>query len=100
MQGKLGLGRNCLNFDLGSACLGFLQGAIMASALIERGDIEHALIVDGEDCREIIESTIDRMLDESTDELVIKHYDQCGKFPLECPNKCEIGSVEQRWWSI
>ena len=42
-QGKLGLGRNCMNFDVGSACLGFLSGANIASAMIERGDIEHAL---------------------------------------------------------
>jgi 3-oxoacyl-[acyl-carrier-protein] synthase-3 len=77
VQGKLGLGRNCLNFDVGSACLGFLQGAIMASALIERGDIEHALIVDGEDCREIIESTIERMLDDRTDEESFREQFAC-----------------------
>jgi len=61
VQGKLGLGRNCMNFDVGSACLGFLNGASIASAMIERGDIEHALIVDGEDCRQIVEATIARL---------------------------------------
>ena len=49
VQGKIGLGRDCINFDVGSACLGFLQGAALAAALIERGEIEHALIVAGED---------------------------------------------------
>lgn len=58
VQGKIGLGRDCINFDVGSACLGFLQGAALAAALIERGEIEHALIVAGEDGRPIVENTI------------------------------------------
>ncbi len=31
----------------------------------------------------------------STYEVVCKHYDQCTKFPLPCPNKCEVESVER-----
>ncbi len=31
----------------------------------------------------------------STYDVVCKHYDQCTKFPLPCPNKCEVESVER-----
>ncbi len=31
----------------------------------------------------------------STYEVVCKHHDQCTKFPLPCPNKCEVESVER-----
>ena len=77
VQGKLGLGRNCMNFDVGSACLGFLNGANIASALIERGDIEHALIVDGEDCRQIVEATIARLQRSDTDEATFREQFAC-----------------------
>lgn len=58
VQGKIGLGRECINFDIGSACLGFLQGASVAASMIDRGEINHALIVDGENSRLIVENTI------------------------------------------
>ena len=77
VQGKLGLGRNCMNFDVGSACLGFLNGASIASAMIERGDIEHALIVDGEDCRQIVEATIARLQRSDTDEATFREQFAC-----------------------
>lgn len=63
VQGKIGLGRECINFDIGSACLGFLQGASVAASMIDRGEIEHALIVDGEDSRLLIENTINNLQD-------------------------------------
>lgn len=77
VQGKLGLGRDCMNFDVGSACLGFLSGANIASAMIERGDIEHALIVDGEDCRQIVEATIARLQCFDIDEATFREQFAC-----------------------
>ncbi len=77
VQGKLGLGRNCMNFDVGSACLGFLYGANIASAMIERGDIEHALIVDGEDCRQIVEATVARLQRPDIDEDTFREQFAC-----------------------
>jgi hypothetical protein len=38
----------CQNFDVGNACLAFLNGMDIAARMIERGDIDYALIVDGE----------------------------------------------------
>ncbi|MDQ3228186.1 MAG: 3-oxoacyl-ACP synthase III, partial [Pseudomonadota bacterium] len=46
--GNLGLGEHCQNFDVANACLAFLSGMDIASRMIERGEIEYALIVDGE----------------------------------------------------
>jgi 3-oxoacyl-[acyl-carrier-protein] synthase III len=77
VQGKLGLGRDCMNFDVGSACLGFLTGANLAAALIERGDIEHALIVDGEDCRQIVEATVARLQRPDIDEATFREQFAC-----------------------
>ena len=62
VHGNLGLSENCLNFDVGNACLAFLNGMDIASRMIERAEIEYALIVDGESSRPITEATIKRML--------------------------------------
>ncbi|MDH3306996.1 MAG: 3-oxoacyl-ACP synthase III [Acidimicrobiia bacterium] len=61
VHGKLGLSRTCLNFDLGNACLGFLNGMAVVGAMIERGEITHGLVVDGEGSRFAIEQTIARL---------------------------------------
>ena len=63
VHGNLGLSENCLNFDVGNACLAFLNGMDIASRMIERAEIEYALIVDGESSRPITEATVERLLD-------------------------------------
>jgi 3-oxoacyl-[acyl-carrier-protein] synthase-3 len=63
VHGNLGLAENCLNFDVGNACLAFLNGMDIASRMIERAEIEYALIVDGESSRPITEATVKRMLE-------------------------------------
>ena len=62
IHGNLQLADHCQNFDVGNACLAFLNGMDIAARMIERGDIEYALIVDGENSRMITERTIERML--------------------------------------
>jgi len=62
VHGNLGLSDHCLNFDVGNACLAFLNGMDIAARMIERAEIEYALIVDGESSRPITEATIERML--------------------------------------
>lgn len=59
----LGLPSSCMNFDIGNACLGFLNGMHLAGAMLEAGQIDYALVVDGEGTREIYENTIARLLD-------------------------------------
>lgn len=57
----IGLPSSCQNFDVTNACLGFVNGMQLASALIDTGQIEYALIVNGEDAQTIHERTIGRL---------------------------------------
>ncbi|MGE0791757.1 MAG: 3-oxoacyl-ACP synthase III [Sandaracinaceae bacterium] len=59
---QLGLPSDCLNFDLSNACLGFLNGMALASRMLERGDVEYALVVDGESARYVVEKTLERLM--------------------------------------
>ncbi len=69
VHNNLGLADHCVNFDVGNACLAFMNGMDIAARMIERGDIQHALIVDGETSGPITEATIERMLsDEFTED--------------------------------
>lgn len=68
VHGNLGLSENCLNFDVGNACLAFLNGMDIASRMIERAEIEYALIVDGESSRPITEATVKRLLEPDVSE--------------------------------
>lgn len=63
---RLGLGSQCINYDISNACLGFINGIHMAGTFIETGQIDYALIVDGEGTREIQQNTINRLLDENS----------------------------------
>ncbi len=58
---QLGLSTACLNFDLSNACLGFVNGMQLASMMIDSGQIEYALIVDGEGSRRTQQATIARL---------------------------------------
>lgn len=54
----LGLPSTCLNFDLVNACLGFMNAMHLAGTMIDAGQIDYAVIVDGEGTREIYDNTI------------------------------------------
>lgn len=61
VSGNLGLADTCQNFDLANACLAFINGMDIASRMIERGEIEYALVVDGETASLAYEKTLERM---------------------------------------
>lgn len=61
VHGNLGLPSHCINFDLGNACLAFMNGMDVAGNMIERGQIDFALLVDGESARFVQEATIARL---------------------------------------
>ena len=63
---QLGLSSSCLNFDLANACLGFMNGMQLAAMMIDSGQIEYALIVDGEGSRRPQERTIARLNEPGT----------------------------------
>ena len=63
---QLGLPSSCMNFDLANACLGFVNAMHVAATMIDAGHVEYALVVDGEDARYTQETTIERLVQEST----------------------------------
>ena len=61
VSGNLGLGEDCQNFDVANACLAFINGMDIAARMIERGEIEYALVVDGETANLAYKMTLERM---------------------------------------
>jgi 3-oxoacyl-[acyl-carrier-protein] synthase-3 len=57
----LGLPSSAINFDIANACLGFVNGMALAGQLIDAGQIDYAVIIDGEDADEIQVNTIERL---------------------------------------
>ncbi len=67
VHANLGLSPEAINFDVGNACLGFLNGMALVAGMIERGDVEHGLVVNGESSRFITEATLARLADPACD---------------------------------
>jgi acyl-CoA:acyl-CoA alkyltransferase len=63
----LGLSPDCLNFDIGNACLAFLNGMDVVAQMIEHGQIEHGLVVVGESSRHVVEQTVARFASAGAD---------------------------------
>ncbi|WP_099488117.1 3-oxoacyl-ACP synthase III [Stenotrophomonas maltophilia] len=61
VSGNLGVSDECMTFDVANACLAFINGMDIAARMIERGDIDYALVVDGETANLVYEKTLERM---------------------------------------
>lgn len=68
VHGNLKLNPECLNFDLGNACIAFMNAMEVAGTMIDAGKIDYALIVDGEGSRYVVEKTIERLINNEIDE--------------------------------
>jgi 3-oxoacyl-[acyl-carrier-protein] synthase-3 len=68
VHSKLGLPETCMNFDLGNACLAFINGMDMVGNMIERGQIDYGIVVNGESSKYSTEKTIERLLEPDVDE--------------------------------
>ena len=68
IHGNLKLPDTCMNFDVGNACLAFFNGIEIVGNMIERGQIDYGMVVDGESSRFLIESTIERLKRPETDQ--------------------------------
>ena len=66
VHNRLGLSPNAMNFDLGNACLGFINAMTIASSMIDAGQVKVVLIVDGEGSRQPQTQTIARLQDSSS----------------------------------
>jgi len=69
---RLGLPETCMNFDLGNACLGFVNGMDMAGNMIDRGEVDYAILVNGETSRQITDATIGLLQSEEIDETTFR----------------------------
>lgn len=63
---RLGLPSTCTNFDLGNACLGFVNAMMVAAMAIATGQASVVLIVDGEGSRQVQTETIARLKGDDT----------------------------------
>ncbi|MEM9176107.1 MAG: 3-oxoacyl-ACP synthase III [Myxococcota bacterium] len=72
VHGNLKLPDTCMNFDVGNACLAFLNGMEIVGNMIERGQIDYGMVVDGESSRFLTESTIARLKRPETDEATFR----------------------------
>ncbi len=61
VHGNLKLADHCINYDLGNACLGFVNAMASMGMMIDAGLVDYGLIVDGENSREVVEATIQRL---------------------------------------
>ena len=61
VHGNLGLADHCINYDMGNACLGFVNAISSVGMMIDGGILDYGLIVDGENSREVVEATIKRL---------------------------------------
>ncbi len=61
VHGNLRLPDTCESFDVGNACLAFINGMNIAGRMLERGELDYAMVVNAESSREITEGTIQRL---------------------------------------
>ncbi|OUU13346.1 MAG: 3-oxoacyl-ACP synthase III [Verrucomicrobia bacterium TMED40] len=70
----MGLGESTQILDVSNACLGFLNSIILASSMIESGQIKRAIITAGENGKPLVDETIRRLNSEEHDRRSIKPY--------------------------
>jgi acyl-CoA:acyl-CoA alkyltransferase len=63
---NLKLSPHCMISDLSNACLGVLSSILMAGQMIERGAIQTALIVSGENAGPLLEETLNYLANDPT----------------------------------
>ena len=90
----LGLPPGCLNFDLGNACLGFVNAIHLAATAIDAGQISYALIVDGEGARHTHQTTIKRL--QETAQVTQDVYEEFASLTLGSGSAAMVlGSLEK-----
>ena len=74
VQRRLGLGGHVKSLDLGSACLGFIDGLELAALVLERGLAGHALVVAGENSRPVLEATLASLVNVADRAAFFRHF--------------------------
>lgn len=73
VHGNLGLASTCESFDVGNACLAFLNGMNIAGRMLQNGEIDYAMVVNGESSKELTDNTIRRLLDPDVTQRQFRH---------------------------
>ena len=68
VHGRMELPTEAANFDIGNACLGFVNGMNVVASMIESGQVDHGLVVDGETSKFTLDATIERLASDACDE--------------------------------
>jgi acyl-CoA:acyl-CoA alkyltransferase len=58
----IGVGPDAVVFDVSNACLGVLTGIVQVANAIELGQIKAGIVVSSESARQIVDTTIDRLI--------------------------------------
>lgn len=61
IHNNLGLPPECMNFDVSNACLGFMNGMLIAGNMIERGQVDYALLTACESTGDLSRVTVEQM---------------------------------------
>ncbi|MEZ0371598.1 MAG: 3-oxoacyl-ACP synthase III, partial [Candidatus Sericytochromatia bacterium] len=61
IHNNLELPTQCMNFDVSNACLGFLNGMLIAGNMIERGQVDYALLTACESTGDLSRVTVEQM---------------------------------------
>jgi len=72
VHSKIGLPETCMNFDLGNACLAFINGMDMVGNMVEQGQIDYGIVVNGESSRFSTEKTIEKLLGSDVTEEIFR----------------------------
>ena len=72
VHGLMDLDPTTINFDIGNACLGFVNGMNVVASMIERGEIEHGLVVDAETSRVTLDATTARLASDTCDDKMFR----------------------------
>jgi len=63
---ELGLREECVAYDVSNACLGLMNGALQIANMIELGQVRAGLVVGSEGSRELVETTINTLNEDTT----------------------------------
>ena len=89
----MGLPTSATNFDITNACLGFVNGLMLASSLIDAGQIDYAVIVAGEDATKVQAATVQNLHAPSTNRS--NFMEQFASLTLGCGAAAAVvGNIE------
>ena len=93
----LGLGSDTLVYDVSNACLGIMNGMVQVANAIELGHIEAGMVVSCESARQIIDITIDRLLDGLDDTAEIQSINQSAQDVTEQLVDLDVRIRKEGW---